>query len=88
MAQSISLWGATYSNVPAILLPKSTSGTARFTDTTVVTASESDVASGKVFVKSDGSTANGSLSFSTIYTSSSSPSSSQGVNGDVWIKTV
>ena len=86
MSQSISLWGATYSNVPAVLLPKSTSGTARFTDTTITTATESDVASGKVFVKADGSTGNGSLSFSTIYTSTSNPSG--GNNGDVWLKTV
>lgn len=32
MAQSITLWGATYQNVPAVDLPKSTSGTARFID--------------------------------------------------------
>lgn len=32
MAQSITLWGATYNNVPAVDLPKSTSGTARFID--------------------------------------------------------
>ena len=32
MAQSITLWGATYNNVPAVDLPKSTSGTARFVD--------------------------------------------------------
>ena len=59
MAQSISLWGATYSNVPAVNLPKSTSGTARFTDTSVTTAVESDVASGKIFIKADGSQATG-----------------------------
>lgn len=47
MAQSIRLWGATYSNVPAILLPKSTSGTARFDDTSDANAVASDIASGK-----------------------------------------
>lgn len=62
MAQSISLWGATYSNVPAVNLPKSTSGTARFTDTTPTTATASDVASGKVFFLADGSQATGTLS--------------------------
>ena len=62
MAQSISLWGATYNNVPAIDVPKSTSGTARFTDVTPTTASESDVASGKIFFKSDGTQATGSSS--------------------------
>lgn len=86
MAQSIRLWGATYSNVPAVDLPKSTSGTARFTDATITTAAESDVASGKVFVKSDGSQGTGSLSFSTIYTGSTTPSSSLGSNGDVYLK--
>lgn len=30
MASSITLWGATYSNVPAVELPKSTSGVATF----------------------------------------------------------
>ena len=32
MGQTITLWGATYSNVPAVDLPKSPSGTARFID--------------------------------------------------------
>ena len=54
MAQSLTLWGATYNNVPAIDLPKSTSGTARFTDVTDTTATASDVASGKFFYTSAG----------------------------------
>ena len=62
MAQSISLWGATYNNVPAVTLPKSTSGTATFTDTSVTTAVESDVASGKIFIKADGTQAEGTAS--------------------------
>ena len=62
MAQSVKLWGATYSNVPAILVPKSTSGTARFTDASVTTATESDVASGKIFIKADGSQGTGTAS--------------------------
>lgn len=62
MAQSISLLGATYSDVPAVLLPKSTSGTARFDDCSVVTAVASDVASGKVFVASDGTITTGTAS--------------------------
>lgn len=32
MGQTITLWGATYQNVPAVDLPKSPSGTARFID--------------------------------------------------------
>ena len=87
MAQTIVLWGATYSNCPAVTLPKSGGGTARFTDASVTTAAKADVALGKVFVKADGSTDTGSLSFATYYTSSSTPTSSQGSNGDVWLVT-
>lgn len=62
MAQNISLWGATYSNVPAVDLPKSTSGTARFTDTSPTTAIKSDVASGKIFFLADGTQETGTNS--------------------------
>lgn len=62
MAQSISLWGATYNNCPAVDLPKSTSGTARFTDVTPTTAVASDVASGKIFFTSDGTQTTGTNS--------------------------
>lgn len=54
MSQTISLWGATYSNVPAVELPKSPSGTATFTDVTDTTATASDVASGKYFYTAAG----------------------------------
>lgn len=54
MAQSVSLWGAVYSNVPAIDVPKSPSGTARFTDVTDTTAVQSDVLTGKYFYLADG----------------------------------
>ena len=47
MAQNISLWGAVYSNVPAVLLPKQGSGTARFDDTSDANATASDILSGK-----------------------------------------
>ena len=50
----VTLWGASYSDVPAILLPKYPSGTARFDDCSVVTATAEDVADGKTFVASDG----------------------------------
>lgn len=62
MAQNITLMGASYSAVPAVNLPKTGGGTARFTDASVTTATESDVASGKVFIKADGSTATGTAS--------------------------
>lgn len=87
MAQNITLLGASYSDVPSVLLPKTGGGTARFTDTSGTTATASDVVSGKVFVKADGSQDTGTLTFVTYYTSSSSPSSSQGSNGDIWLVT-
>lgn len=50
MAQSITLMGASYPDVPSILLPKSTSGMAQFDDTTIASnaASAADIASGKL----------------------------------------
>ena len=48
--------------VPQIDVPKTTSGYASFTDTSVTTAVESDVASGKIFIKADGSQATGTNS--------------------------
>lgn len=47
MAQNITLLGASYSAVPAVLLPKTGGGTARFDDTTDATAAASDILSGK-----------------------------------------
>ena len=54
MAQNITLMGASYSNVPAVTLPKTGGGTASFTDVTDTTAAASDVASGKYFYTSAG----------------------------------
>ena len=62
MAQNITLMGASYSNVPAVTLPKTGGGTARFDDATVTTATASDVASGKVFLASDGTITTGTAS--------------------------
>lgn len=62
MAQNVTLLGATYSNVPAVLLPKSGGGTARFDDASVTTATASDVASGKVFLASNGTITTGTAS--------------------------
>lgn len=45
----IKLWGATYPDVPSVLLPTADDGTAQFTDVTDTTATASDVASGKQF---------------------------------------
>lgn len=59
MAQNITLLGASYTAVPAVTLPKTGGGTARFSDASVTTAVESDVASGKVFLRADGTIATG-----------------------------
>ena len=50
MTQSITLWGATYSQVDSLTLPKTGSGTATFVDTTISSnaAAASDIASGKL----------------------------------------
>lgn len=87
MAQAITIWGASYSNVPAVLLPKTGGGTARFTDATPTTATESDVVSSKVFIKADGSQGTGGLVIQHYYTGSSAPSSSLGSNGDIYLQT-
>ena len=62
MAQSVNLWGAVYSNVPALTVPKSPSGTATFTDVTDTTATASDVASGKYFYTASGVKTQGTAS--------------------------
>ena len=62
MAKNITLMGASYSDVPAVQLPQTGGGTARFDDCSVVTAVASDVAQGKVFVASDGTVTTGTAS--------------------------
>ena len=60
MAQNITIWGASYSDVPAVELPKTGGGTATFVD-------EDEIV--------------------TYYTGSSTPSSSLGENGDIYLQT-
>lgn len=62
MAQNITLLGASYSDVPSVLLPKTGGGTARFDDASVTTATASDVASGKIFLASNGTITTGTAS--------------------------
>ena len=60
MAQ-VTIWGASYSDVPAVELPKTGGGTAKFID-------EAEII--------------------TYYTGSTTPSSSLGENGDIYLKVV
>ena len=62
MAQNITLLGASYSDVPAVTLPKTGGGTATFTDVTDTTAAASDVASGKYFYTAAGVRTQGTAS--------------------------
>lgn len=70
MAQNITLWGASYSAVPSVTLPKTGGGTASFTDVSDTTAAAADVASGKYFytsagVKTQGTSSGGGTSKNT-----------------------
>lgn len=47
MAQNVTLMGASYSDVPSVLLPKTGGGTAQFDDTTDANATASDILAGK-----------------------------------------
>ena len=75
MAQKITLLGASYSDCPAVLLPKTGGGTARFDDASITTATASDVAQGKIFIDSSGNittgtaSGGGGTSFTQLYTS-------------------
>lgn len=87
MAQNITIWGASYYNVPGVKLPKTGGGTASFYDVSSVTAAAGDVVSGKDIVNSSGAVVNGSLVIQHYYTGTPEPSSSLGVNGDIYLKT-
>lgn len=78
MAKNITLFGTDYENVPAIVVPQTSGGTAKFTDTSGVTATAADVVSGKTIVLADGTTATGTYSggnsiniFPYLYTAAS-----------------
>lgn len=86
MAQSITLMNATYNDVPAVDLPKTGGGTARFTDVTDSTATANDVLSGAYFYTSVGVRTAGVLTVPQILYGTTDPTSSQGNDGDLYIK--
>lgn len=48
MAQNITLLGASYPDVPAVVLPKTGGGSATFTDTSVVSSGQTKAAAGQI----------------------------------------
>lgn len=62
MAKDITWLGSSYTGIEQLTLPQTGGGTAKFTEVSPTTAAESDVASGKIFFKSDGSQATGTNS--------------------------
>lgn len=86
MAQNITLWGASYSAVPSVSLPKTGGGTAQFDDTTIDSnaAAAADITSGKqawvngalvTGTNSGGGTSNWTLLGSTTLTISTTSTS-------------
>lgn len=55
-------------------------------DLSGVTAKESDVVAGKVFVGSDGTEQTGNLIVQTYYTGTDAPSDDLGVDGDLYLQ--
>lgn len=62
MAQNVTVAGASYSDVPSVVLPKTGGGSATFVDTSDTTATADDVASGKVFYAASGARTTGTNS--------------------------
>ena len=59
MSKNVTIQGASYSDVPGILLPQTGGGTAYFADPSGVTATPADVLAGKAFLDSSGVLQNG-----------------------------
>ena len=85
MAQNITLLGASYTAVPAVMLPKTGGGTARFDDTSDASADATVINSGSsAYV--NGVKVSGSQVIQVYRTGSTTPASSLGNNGDLYLK--
>ena len=62
MAKNITLLGASYPDVPAVVLPQTGGGTATFTDVSGTTATAADALASVVFYGADGSQVTGTIS--------------------------
>lgn len=82
MPKNISLLGADYPNVPAVVLPQTGGGSATFTDVSGTTATDSDVLSGKTFFTANGQQANGSLITHNVYDGLDSTSTSDALSAN------
>ena len=86
MAQNITLLGASYSDVPAVLLPKTGGGSARFDDVSGDSVVAAAMLSGYTAHKADGSAISGSIGNGTITNNTSGGTSSGTVNRGNQIK--
>ncbi len=85
MAQNITLLGASYTGVPAVVLPKTGGGTAQFDDTTDATAGSGQILSG-YSAYTNGAKISGSVVIQHYYTGSSAPAASLGADGDIYLQ--